>query len=108
MVNSMKKIAQIAAITLGVALIGCGEDKSENAETALRHQNSAKVYQQQGQLRAAMLEARNAIQLAPDSADAYISLARILNATGAYSSVVTMLDNVVAELPGVSAELASA
>lgn len=104
----MKKIAQIAAITLGVALIGCGEDKSENAETALRHQNSAKVYQQQGQLRAAMLEARNAIQLAPDSADAYISLARILNATGAYSSVVTMLDNVVVELPGVSAELASA
>ncbi len=104
----MKKIAQIAAITLGVALIGCGEDKSKNAETALRHQNSAKVYQQQGQLRAAMLEARNAIQLAPDSADAYISLARILNDTGAHSSVVTMLEGVVKELPGVSGELAKA
>lgn len=104
----MKKMTQIAAITLAIALIGCGEDKSKNAETALRHQNSAKVYQQQGQLRAAMLEARNAIQLAPDSADAYISLARILNNTGAYSSVVTMLNNVVTDLPGVSAELAKA
>ena len=104
----MKKIAQIAAITLGVALIGCGEDKSKNAETALRHQNSAKVYQQQGQLRAAMLEARNAIQLAPDSADAYISLARILNDTGAHASAISMLESVVKDVPGVSGELAKA
>jgi tetratricopeptide (TPR) repeat protein len=104
----MKKIAQVAALSLGVALIGCGEDNSKNAETALRHQNSAKVYQQQGQLRAAMLEARNAIQLSPESADAYIALARILNDTGAYASTITMLDSVVAQLPEVSAELAAA
>ncbi|WP_244904598.1 tetratricopeptide repeat protein [Cellvibrio mixtus] len=104
----MKKIAQVAALSLGIALIGCGEDTSKNAETALRHQNSAKVYLQQGQLRAAMLEARNAIQLAPESADAYIALARILNDTGAYSSAITMLNNVVEQIPEVAAELAEA
>ncbi len=104
----MKKITQIAALSLGIALIGCGENSSKNAETALRHQNSAKVYLQQGQLRAAMLEARNAIQLSPESADAYIALARILNNTGAYSSTITLLNNVVKQIPAVATELAEA
>lgn len=104
----MKKIAQVAAFSLGAALIGCGEDNSKNTETALRHQNSAKVYQQQGQLRAAMLEARNAIRLSPDAANAYVALARILNDTGAYSSTITMLDSVVAQQPDVAPELAVA
>lgn len=104
----MKKIAQIAALSLGVALIGCSEDGSKNAETALRHQNSAKVYQQQGQLRAAMLEARNAIQLAPESPDAYVALAKILNDTGSYSSTIAMLGAVVEKIPAVSGELAAA
>lgn len=104
----MKKIAQIAALSFGVALLGCSDDNSKNAETALRHQNSAKVYQQQGQLRAAMLEARNAIQLAPASPDAYIALAKILNETGSYASVITMLGSVVEKLPAVSGELAAA
>lgn len=104
----MKKIAQVAAFSLGIALIGCGEKSSKDAEAALRHQTSAKVYQQQGQLRAAMLEARNAIRLAPDAAEAYIALARIWNATGAYSSTITMLDNVVKEFPDVANELAAA
>lgn len=104
----MKKIAQITALGLGLILAGCSQDKAENLQTAQRHQNSAKVYQQQGQLRAAMLEAKSAIQLVPDSADAYIALAKILNQTGAYASTISLLESKVEALPAVATELAEA
>ncbi len=105
----MKKITQVTALGLGLLLLaGCGQNKQENAETALRHQNSAAVYQQQGQLRAAMLEAKSAIQLVPDSPEAYIALAKIYNQTGAYASTISLLESRVEQIPAAAAELAEA
>jgi cellulose synthase operon protein C len=75
---------------------------------AARHQSAAKTYEQQGQLRAAILEARNAIQLLPDTGEPYIALAEIFNKTGAYPSTISLLNGVVAKLPVVSGELAEA
>lgn len=108
MVAPMKKIAQITALALCVGLYGCSDNQKENAQEAQRHQASAKVYQDQGQLRAAMLEAKNAIQLEPSSPEGYKALAKIYNQIGAYTATQTLLEKLVEKLPGVSTELAYA
>jgi len=108
MVVPMKKIAQITALALCVGFYGCSDNQKENSQEAKRHQASAKVYQDQGQLRAAMLEAKNAIQLQPTSPDGYNALARIYNQIGAYSTTQVLLEKIVEKIPGVSTELAYA
>jgi cellulose synthase operon protein C len=104
----MNKIALIMVLISGLGLIGCSKDNSKNAELAARHQATAKTYEQQGQLRAAILETRNAIQLMPESADSYMALANIFNKTGAYPSTISMLESIVAAQPQVVGELAEA
>jgi tetratricopeptide (TPR) repeat protein len=103
----MNSIAKIIFISLCVTLAACGDKQQKNQEDAQRHVNSAKVYQEQGQYRAAIIEAKNAIQLMPDTPDGYIGLARIYNEIGAYAATQTMLMPVVDRLPAVSTELAN-
>jgi len=104
----MKKISILVALCLSVLLASCSDDKVENKAQAERHKTSAKMYQGQGQLNAAMLEAKNAIKMQPDSAAGYILLANIYNEIGAYGATQTMLEKVVKELPEVASELAQA
>lgn len=104
----MKKIAQLTALALCVGLYGCSDKQKEDSQEALRYQTSAKVYQEQGQLRAAMLEAKNAIQFQPDSPIGYIALAKIYNQIGAFNTTQALLDKVVEKVPEVSTELAYA
>lgn len=105
----MKKIAQVTALSLAFLLASCGQnDKEENTQAAERHQTSAQTYQRQGQLRAAMLEAKNAIQLTPDAPGPYITLAKILNQTGAFASTISLLEPRVEAMPAVATELAEA
>lgn len=108
MVAPMKKIAQITALALCVGFYGCSDNQKENSQEAARHQASAKVYQEQGQLRAAMLEAKNAIQLQPTAPQGYNALAKIYNQIGAYGATQALLDKVVEKNPGVATELAYA
>lgn len=107
-VNKMNNIWKIIAISLCVTLIACGDKQESNVEDAKRHLSSAKVYQEQGQYRAAIIEAKNAIQLMPDAPDGFISLARIYNEIGAHAATQSMLQPVVEKLPAVSIELANA
>src|SRR5690606_24628618 len=104
----MKKSSYIVAVLMLLGTLGCSDGKQENSEEAARHIRSAQTYLQQGQLRAAMLEAKNAVQLQPNEASGYIALARIYNQVGAYESTQTILENVVEKLPETSTELAEA
>ena len=63
----MNVIAKILFISLCMALAACSDKQEKNVEDAQRHLSSAKVYQEQGQYRAAIIEAKNAIQLTPES-----------------------------------------
>ncbi|HSC68121.1 MAG TPA: tetratricopeptide repeat protein [Cellvibrio sp.] len=103
----MNKIATIIALSLCVGLAACSDEQQKTQEDAQRHISSAKVYQEQGQYRAAIIEAKNVVQLMPESPEGYISLARIYNEIGAYAAAQAMLDTVVDKLPAVSTELAN-
>lgn len=104
----MNSIVKIAVISLCVTLAACADKQEKNQEDAKRHVSSAQVYQEQGQFRAAIIEAKNAIQLLPESSDGYISLARIYNEIGAHAATQSMLSPVIDKLPSVSTELANA
>ncbi|WP_062059846.1 tetratricopeptide repeat protein [Cellvibrio sp. OA-2007] len=104
----MYSISKIMVVLLCVTLAACADKQEKNSEDAQRHVASAKVYQEQGQYRAAIIEAKNAIQLTPDSPQGYISLARIYNEIGANSATQSMLLSVVEKLPEVATELANA
>lgn len=103
----MNTIAKILIVLLCVSVAACSDKQQKSKDDATRHVNSAKVYQEQGQYRAAIIEAKNAIQLAPESPDGYIAIARIYNEVGAYAATQTMLSTVVEKLPGVATELAN-
>lgn len=103
-----KKVLLAAAISSTLVLGGCKDGSSENKEEAARFTRSATTYQEQGQYRAAMLEAKNAIQKDPKNPDGYILLARIYNQVGAYASTQKMLESVIKKMPSVSLELADA
>lgn len=103
----MNNTAKIILISLCVTLAACSDKQQKNQDDAQRHVSSAKVYQEQGQYRAAIIEAKNAIQLMPDSPDGYIGLARIYNEIGAYAATQSMLMSVVEKIPAVATELAN-
>src|SRR5690606_16282426 len=105
----MNKICSILIVVFSLALLtACGDNQEDRSADAKRHQQSALAYQQQGQFRAALLEARNAVQLQPDNPAAYIILAQIYNQVGAYNSTQSLLEGVVEDLPQTSLELAEA
>jgi len=104
----MNKIPAILAVFTLFLIAGCSSNDEGRAAEAERHHRTAIAYQQQGQYRAAMLEARNVVQLQPQNAQGYITLAQIYNTVGAHASTQTLLEKVVDELPEVSIELADA
>lgn len=104
----MKTILALAVIAMTVLIIACGDKEGERSADAQRHQRTAVAYQQQGQFRAAMLEARNAVQLQPQEPVGYIVLAQIYNQVGAFASTQNLLEGVVADLPETGIELAEA
>ena len=103
----MNGIAKLIVILLCINVAACTDKKQKNKDDSLRHVNSAKVYQEQGQYRAAIIEAKNAIQLMPTSPDGFIALAKIYNEIGAYETAQKLLTGVVEQFPVVSTELAN-
>lgn len=96
------------SVLIGLTLLGCKENGAEIKAEVARFNRSATTYQEQGQYRAAILEARNAIQKDPKDPQAYITLAKINNQVGAYPTTQKVLEAVVKELPATSIELAEA
>lgn len=103
----MNAIRKIIFTLLCITAVACTDKQQKDQESAQRHLGSAKVYQEQGQFRAAIIEAKNAIQLQPSSPDGYVALAQIYNEIGAHEAAQTMLSEVVVQLPAVATELAN-
>ena len=80
-------------LALFVALaLGCSDDGKNTAASVERHLLQSNTYLQQGQFRAAQIEAKNAIQKAPDNIAGHIALARISNAMGRYKYAIARLE----------------
>ena len=104
----MNKSLTTMLLLSSLLVVACSDKKEEVAIDAARHATSTKTYKQQGQLKAAMLEARNIIQLQPENAEGYILLAGIYNELGISSAVYKLLEPKLEALPEVSTELAQA
>lgn len=102
----MRKSAFLLA--LAITLTACDSSEKDVQSAVNRYERSAAAYQQQGQYRAAILEARNAIQLQPDSPAGYILLANIYNKIGVYASTRNLLEPVIEKYPDAFVALAEA
>lgn len=103
----MRSLSKLFIISLIFSVLACSDKQQQSKEDAQRHISSAKVYQDQGQYRAAIIEAKNAIQQQPESHEPYLALAKIYNEIGAFSAVQDLLAPRVEKLPQVATELAS-
>lgn len=104
----MNNFTRLFLVILAFLVVSCGDKQKEVEGELARYSVSAKTYLKQGQLKAAVLEARNMIQLQPDSAQGYLVLAKIYNEVGASGVNYKLLEPIVEKLPEVSTELAQA
>ncbi len=98
----------ILLVLITSLFLGCGKHSEDNKSEMQRHIKSANVYVAQGQIRAAMLEAKNAINKEPDLPDGFLVMAGIYNRIGAFSSNQSMLEPLVAKMPILATDLADA
>lgn len=102
-------LACATLLTATLGLNGCGGSPESAAERARLHLTSSEAYRQQGQYRAAMIEARNAIKQAPDDSTAYLLLAAIYNDLGDAERAAELLHRTPAgSEPDTELELAAA
>lgn len=92
------KIVILISLLAGL-LTACGEiGNPEDAQLQIQSNlNLAEVYRQQGQFRASLIEAQNALQLMPENIDARLFVARVFMELGDYNSALDML-NIAAEM----------
>jgi len=105
--NSGFVVAMLLALT-SVLLVSCKDNKTADKAESVRFAHSAETYQAQGQLHAAILEARNAIQKDPENPGGFLVLAKIYNQMGAFDVTQQLLEPIVKKMPSVSIELADA
>ncbi len=107
-VQRLSRILLILLSACSIMLMSCKNDKGANKEEVARFVKSAEAYLSQGQYRASMLEAKNAIQKNPSDSQGYLVLAKIYNSLGAFGATQSLLEPVVKKMPETSLALASA
>ncbi|MBK8186867.1 MAG: tetratricopeptide repeat protein [Cellvibrio sp.] len=100
----MIKFIKIWPVLL-VLLVSCGDNQENIGNRANQYLKSAEQLSNQGQLRAALIQAKNAIQLIPGSPQGYSQIARIYNQIGYYSEVEKLLVDKVQQYPELNYEL---
>ena len=99
----------IPLIALLAVVGGCSDNTQEdNSKQAQIHQKTADSYIKQGQIRAAIIEARNVIKYSPSSSDGYITLATIYNEIGSSASAIELLAPLAAKNAKATVHLAEA
>lgn len=94
---SVKTPSLLAALLLVVALSGC-EGAQENTDAAVdSHLMRSKAYQEQGQIRAAIIEAKNIIKKAPQNTLGYEQLAKLHLEAGNSKGAITILEPMAIE-----------
>lgn len=91
--SALARAIGIAGLSALLALTGCG-DSGGSAEELGRALERAEAYRSQGQYRASVLEARNAVQSSPDSREAHVALARIYLELGQGRLALAELDTI--------------
>jgi len=84
LLGKISKYLSISSLALAGTLLvsGCGDGTQDKSAQTRQMVLQGSAYLEQGQFRAAMIEAKNAIQNAPDNVDANVLLAGILNELG--------------------------
>jgi tetratricopeptide (TPR) repeat protein len=98
----------LALTILFCFVVSSCDSRQDNVNEANQYLKSADQLFNQGQLRAALVQAKNVIQMSPDSAQGYLQIARIYNRIGYYSEVEKLIGNKTALMPELSYELAYA
>jgi len=83
-----KGISLVIALLL---LVSCGENTSQRPQGSADHLSRGHAFFDQGQYRAAILEAKNAIKQAPKQPGGYLLLGSIFNALGQGQSAIDTL-----------------
>lgn len=104
----MRLLVNVIVVAIMLTAVGCSKSKNDIAAETARHLKAAQTYVDQGQIKAAIFEAKKTIQLDPKDPQGYIQLAKIFNGIGAYSTTQTLLESRIKEMPSVSVELANA
>ncbi len=77
-------------LVLLLPLLSACDQPNPEAE-AKQHLQRSEAYQQQGQFRAALIEARNSMRLAPQEPDAYLQMILLYNQLGDYRATLKMI-----------------
>jgi len=102
----MRLFYTAVVIFLIVELSACGNKQEDLENQSMQYLKSAEQLTRQGQLRSALVQARNVIRVTPDSAQGYLQIARIYNQIGYYSEVEKLISNKLGLMPELSYELA--
>jgi len=90
--NVQKVKKSLPGILFIAVLAACGESGNDLEETA--HLDRAKVYQGQGQYKAAIIEYKNAVQKSGGAVDVIVRYADMFNQLGHHSAALTLLEQV--------------
>lgn len=85
--STLKLLLAASVLTLAA----CASDDDTAREEALRHIERSDAYADQGQFRAALIEARNAIRKAPNNPRANVNMAELLQIIGDNAGVISLL-----------------
>ena len=82
---------RLLGILVVVVLSACGESKNE--QTNAMHLDRARVYQEQGQYKAATIEYKNAVKKSGGDVAAIVQYSNMLNKLGHYSTALSLLED---------------
>lgn len=86
------KLKSLSTILLTLLVAACSPNENNNEDRIELHLKQSNAYQQQGQYRAAIIEARNIIKKAPDSELGFLRLGELLVELGNYKSASETLN----------------
>lgn len=96
--NVRSKLGTILLFIGGIAALGACSQQN-NDERSTRHLDQSRSYLAQGQYRAALIEARNAIQLNNTNVEASQHMARMLIETGGSEEAIKLLEELKEKYP---------
>ncbi len=88
------KLIKTLVILLTVMIAACSDENGSNPEESARHLKQAKAYLEQGQFRAANIEARNALDKDNANIDAYVLMANMFNRLDHSNQALVQLERV--------------
>lgn len=86
------KFKNLSIILLALFVAACSPNENNNEDRIELHLKQSNAYQQQGQYRAAIIEARNVIKKAPDSELGFLRLGELLMALGNNKEAAEVLE----------------